>query len=151
MIREIRGWHVLVGFTAAFGLIIAVNLALAFNAVRTFPGLEVANSYVASQTFDADRAAQRSLDWDVSAWVDGAERLHLRIVEDGQPIFPEIESAIFGRATSVAWDQEPTFRWDDAEMVADVAAGPGNWNLRLKARGADGILFQQRVIVAHRK
>lgn len=64
---EIKGWHVFTGFAGAFSIIITVNLTLAFQAVRTFPGLEVRNSYVASQTFDADRTAQLGLGWDVSA------------------------------------------------------------------------------------
>ena len=50
---EIKGWHVFATFAAAFGIIISVNLTLAFKAVATFPGLEVRNSYIASQSFDA--------------------------------------------------------------------------------------------------
>lgn len=46
--KELTGRHVLLMFVAGFGIIIAVNLTLAFSAVRTFPGLEVKNSYVAS-------------------------------------------------------------------------------------------------------
>lgn len=143
---ELRGWHVFACFAGAFSVIIAVNLTLAFNAVRTFPGLEVRNSYVASQSFDVDRAAQLALDWDVSATVsDGV--LRLVIAKDGAAIAPRIEEAIFGRATSVVADQTPDFVFDGAGFVAPVAAGRGNWNLRLKARAADGTLFQQRVIV----
>ena len=51
-------------------MIIAVNLTLAFKAVTTFPGLEVKNSYVASQNFDADRAAQQALGWQVAARIE---------------------------------------------------------------------------------
>ncbi len=47
--RPLTGWHVLAMFVAGFGIIIGVNLTLAFKAVSTFPGLEVPNSYVASQ------------------------------------------------------------------------------------------------------
>ncbi len=146
MERELKGWHVFSGFAAAFGVIIAVNLTLAYNAVRTFPGLEVKNSYVASQSFDADRDAQEALGWDVSADVTH-DVLRLMIWHDGQAVFPTIEAATFGRATSVAADQTPEFRKDADALVAPVMAGPGNWNLRLKARAADGTLFQQRIIV----
>ncbi len=64
--KTLTGWHVFVMFGFGFGTIIAVNLTLAFNAVRTFPGLEVKNAYVASQGFDADRKAQgaRSVELD---------------------------------------------------------------------------------------
>jgi len=143
---EIKGWHVLAGFGMAFGVIIAVNLTLAVNAVRTFPGLEVKNSYVASQSFDADRAAQEALGWEVHAVLTG-DRLELRVAEGGLPLAPVIEEAIFGRATSVAADQTPAFEWTGTGYAADVSAGPGNWNLRLKMRAEHGTLFQQRVIV----
>ncbi|WP_342078235.1 FixH family protein [Yoonia sp. SS1-5] len=146
---EIKGWHVFTGFSLAFGLIIAVNLTLAFNAVRTFPGLEVQNSYVASQAFDADRQAQLALDWTVAATLEG-DMLVLRIIQDGKPIAPQIDAAVFGRATNVAQDQIPVFTFDGTAMTAPVVAGEGNWNLRIKARAADGTLFQQRIIVRKR-
>lgn len=143
---EVKGWHVFGIFALAFGVIIAVNLTLAFNAVRTFPGLEVKNSYVASQSFDVDRAAQLALQWDVSAHLEGGE-LVLAIAQDGQAIAPVIENAIFGRATMVKADQVPEFIFDGTVYRAPVKADEGNWNLRLRARAADGTLFQQRVIV----
>ncbi|MGJ8546857.1 MAG: FixH family protein [Sulfitobacter sp.] len=144
--KEIKGWHVFAGFAGAFGIIIAVNLTLAFKAVSTFPGLEVKNSYVASQSFDADRAAQLALGWEVSAQLDG-HTLSLVILANGTPIAPQIEEAIFGRATNVAFDETPAFEFDGTALHAPVIAGQGNWNLRLKARAADGTLFQQRIIV----
>lgn len=154
MTKEIKGWHVFAMFALAFGVIISVNLTLAFNAVRTFPGLEVSNSYVASQSFDVDRAAQLALGWEVSARLDG-DTLSLVILEDGQPISPLIEEATFGRATSVAQDEAPDFTFDGQALRAKVLrAGDiglhgrhGNWNLRIKARAADGTPFQQRIIV----
>lgn len=146
MSAEIKGWHVFAGFAAAFGIIIAVNLTLAFNAVKTFPGLEVKNSYVASQAFDDNRAAQLALGWDVSAQLDG-NLLTLRIEKDGQALRPTIERAVFGRATSVAQDQTPEFSFDGTALRATVQGGEGNWNLRLQARADDGTLFQQRIIV----
>lgn len=147
---QIKGWHVLTGFVFAFGIIISVNLTLAFNAVRTFPGLEVKNSYVASQSFDVDRAAQQALGWDVAATLDG-DMLRLTILKDDTPVAPQIEQAVFGRATSVSQDQTPEFHFDGTAHVAQVHGGGGNWNLRLKARAADGTLFQQRVIVEPRR
>lgn len=148
MIKEIKGWHVLSGFVLAFGVIISVNLTLAFNAVRTFPGLEVKNSYVASQAFDVERAAQLALGWDVSAFVEG-DILTLRIVKDGVALAPQIEKATFGRATHVGQDQIPEFAFDGTALRAPIKAGKGNWNLRLRARAQDGTLFQQRIIVGH--
>ncbi|SMX39320.1 FixH family protein [Octadecabacter ascidiaceicola] len=143
---EIKGWHVLTGFGVAFGIIISVNLTLAYQAVRTFPGLEVKNSYVAGQVFDENRAAQEALGWDVSAELDGND-LSLVILENGTPISPTIEQATFGRATHVGQDQVPEFSFDGEALRAVIEGGEGNWNLRLKARSEDGTLFEQRIIV----
>lgn len=143
---EVKGWHVFAGFAGAFGIVVAVNLTLAFKAVSTFPGLEVANSYVASQTFDKDREQQLALGWDVSAHLEGQE-LSLVIIENGEPIAPTVEQAIFGRATNVRFDEEPAFSFDGIAMRATVTGGEGNWNLRLRLRSANGTLFQQRIIV----
>ena len=76
-----------------------------------------------------------------------AGELRLSIEKDGRAIAPEILSATFGRATSVARDQTPEFQFDGTAFVAQVNAGLGNWNLRLVARADDGTEFKQRVIV----
>ncbi len=143
---EIKGWHVATVFVLAFGVIISVNLTLAYSAVKTFPGLEVKNSYVASQAFDRNRAAQEALGWDVRAWTDG-DTLRLTLMSDGAPVQARIDKAVLGRATHVAEDIEPEFAWDGSGYAAPVSIDRGNWNLRLKARASDGTLFEQRIIV----
>lgn len=144
--NELKGRHVLATFGFGFGIIIAVNLTLAFSAIRSFPGLEVKNSYVASQSFDRDRAAQKALAWDVSAWLDG-DLLSLSFSKDGKAVAPIIESAVFGRATSVTKDQNPDFIFDGAEFTAPVIGGAGNWNLRIRAKAEDGTVFVRRLVV----
>lgn len=143
----LKGWHVLLGFVGAFGVIITVNVVMAYQAIHTFPGLEVKNSYVASQTFNEDKKAQEALNWDVSARMDRGN-LVLTIMDDaGQPVHATIEAADLGRATNVADDQTPQFAWTGSAYSAPVDLGKGNWNLRLKARAADGTLFQQRIVL----
>lgn len=144
--KQINGWHVFAMFAFGFGTIIAVNLTLAFSAVRSFPGVEVKNSYVASQGFDAQRSAQEALAWDVNATLHG-NQLSLSFDQDGKAIAPHINSAIFGRATSVAADQTPDFIYEAGRYTAQVNAGPGNWNLRIVAIAEDGTRFQQRIVV----
>ena len=58
MAKELTGKKVLMILIGAFGTIIAVNVFMAYKAIGTFPGLEVKNSYVASQSFDAERGAR---------------------------------------------------------------------------------------------
>lgn len=145
--KEITGRQVLIGTVAAFGVIIAANMTLAVNAVRTFPGLEVKNSYVASQEFEAARDAQDALGWDVSAEIAGGE-LRLSIIgPDGTPVRAVIETAILGKATHVRADQTPAFVWQDGMFVAPVDVETGNWNLRLVAVAEDGTTFRQRIVL----
>lgn len=143
---EITGRHVFGIFAIGFGIIIGVNLTLAWNAVATFPGLEVKNSYVASQSYDKDRAAQIALNWDVDARLEETN-LVVTFSKNGVPVKPVIESAVFGRATSVADDQMPEFSFDGTAFVAPIEAPSGNWNLRIVARSENGTRFQQRIVV----
>lgn len=145
---EIKGHHVLMGFAGAFGIIISVNVILATQAVRTFPGLEVKNSYVASQTFDEDRAAQEALGWSVAALVEGQELVVTITDPAGAPVQPASLTGTFGHATSVRDDQTPAFVFDGHVHRAPIDVGEGtNWNFRMEARAADGTFFKQRVVV----
>ena len=145
--KILTGRKVFLIFAGAFAVIIGVNLTLAFKAVSTFPGLEVRNSYVASQSFEADRTAQLALGWDVKARVaDGALRLSIRD-QDGQPVSVAGLTATLGRATHVAEDQVPDFSFDGSAYLAPVDLAPGNWNLRLQAVAPDGTPFRQRIVL----
>jgi len=145
--RKITGRHVFLGFAAAFTVIIGVNLLLAYSAVNTFPGLEVKNSYVASQTFDERREAQEALGWTVEASHSG-DLLTLAITgPDGRPVEVKALDATVGRATHVAEDVRPDFRFDGKAYLASVPLGDGNWNIRLEAMADDGTMFEQRVVL----
>lgn len=146
---KLTGWHVMAIFVGCFSVIVTVNLTLAYNAVATFPGLEVKNSYMASQQFNAEREAQEALNWDVRAYTDRGA-LVLDIAQDGAPVAPKILSATFGRATHVGEDQTPIFVFDGTAHRAPIQIRAGNWNLRLVAEAADGTIFKQRIIVESR-
>ncbi|MBN2759374.1 MAG: FixH family protein [Rhodobacteraceae bacterium] len=144
---RMTGPKVLAITLAAFGTVIAVNLTLAWSAVSTFPGLEVQNSYVASQNFNEELAAQEALGWQVTADVVGDE-LVLKITgRDGYPAQVATLDALLGAATHVRDDQRPDFVFLNGAFRAPVDIAPGNWNIRLRATAADGTLFQQRVVL----
>ncbi|PSL22243.1 FixH family protein [Shimia abyssi] len=145
--REFTGRHALMVFVGAFGVIITVNLALAWNAVKTFPGLEVKNSYVASQEFDERRAAQEGLGWQVMAKAQGGLLILMITDETGQAVEVENLHAVLGRATHVKDDIEPDFSFDGTAYIAPAELAPGNWNIRMTATAQDGTAFQQRVIL----
>ena len=147
MVKELKGKHVAMMFVGGFSVIIAVNLTLAFNAVNTFPGLEVKNSYVASQAFDKNRTAQEALGWSVLAEAREGQVILSVTDAEGSPVEVSNLDATLGRATHVRDDATPQFRFDGARYVADADLEPGNWNIRMKAEASDGTVFQQRVIL----
>lgn len=144
--KEFTGRKALLIICSCFAVIIGVNLTLAFQAVSTFPGLEKSKKYIAGQGFEERRVAQEALGWDVAA-VEENGILRLSFTKDDMPVAPEITEATLGRATTVADDMTPKFEWTGRAFTADTALGPGNWNLRLEARAADGTRFRQRIIV----
>lgn len=143
--RRFTGRHAAMVFVGAFGVIIAVNLVLAFSAVRTFPGLEVANSYVASQQFNTRRDAQEGLGWQAEAMLAEGRILLMLTDAQGQPVQPAQLSGVVGRPTHVQDDFTPEFRFDGHAWGAPADLAPGNWQLRLSAEAADGTRFEQRL------
>ncbi len=144
---ELTGKHVLAIVVSAFAVIIGVNVFMAYSAIGTFPGLETKNSYVASQQFDVQKAAQEALGWDVAVDVDG-ETLVLDIRDRaGDPVTVKSIYGLLGRATHVKEDQEPEFsQGSNGVYLAQVGKlGEGNWNLRLNVVAEDGTSFQRRI------
>jgi len=143
---RMTGRKVLIIAVSSFGVILAANLTLAYNAVSTFPGLEVDNSFVASQNFNQELAEQLALGWEVKAsHEDGM--LKLSITDADGPVQVAHLDAVLGAATHVRADQTPDFRFVDGAYRAPVEIGQGNWNIRLHAVAADGTDFRQRVVL----
>ncbi len=141
----LTGRKVLAITLAFFAVVIGVNVILAVKAVGTFPGLEVANSYVASQTFDDERSAQNALGWSL----DVATRADALVIgftgPDGKPVQPRSMTAMIGRATEQQDDHVAQFDFAEGRYTAAVALGPGKWVLRVDAVAVDGTQFRQRI------
>jgi len=144
---ELTGRKVLAITVSAFAVIIGVNLVMAFKAVSTFPGLEVKNSYVASQNFDTDRAAQQALGWTLTPDYEPASNaLRLTFTDaEGLPVQVQDLAVLVGRSTEAKDDQTPEFIREAGAYLTRLELAPGKWLLRVTARAADGTLFQQRL------
>lgn len=142
---ELKGRHVLAITVGAFSIIIGVNVVMAVQAVRTFPGLEVANGYVASQSFDAERKAQEALGWTVTpAYRDG--RLTVAVTDaEGLPVAVRSLDVLVGRTTEAKDDVVPEFLRVAGVWQADVPLGRGKWMLKVEAEAPDGTKFRQRL------
>lgn len=145
---EITGRHVLAVTVGAFGIIIAVNVLMAWKAVSTFPGLETDNSYVASQEFDARRAAQEALGWTLDVSHD---RGRVRVAftdQQGHPVQVADLSVLIGRTTEAKDDVTPPFTFLGDAYEAEVPLAKGYWMVKVTAHAMDGTLFERRVDIA---
>jgi nitrogen fixation protein FixH len=120
---------ILAGF---FGVVIGVNLVMATFATRTFGGVVVENSYVASQKFNSwldEERAQEKLGWNPTLGVDGSRRVTLSL--------KVADASVLGRA------EHPLGRQPDVALSFIASQGsyrsvkplpPGRWNVRLLVR-----------------
>lgn len=145
--KPITGRQVFFFVSGAFAIVIGVNLTMAYYAVSTFPGLEVKNSYVASQKFNDKLSTQLALGWTVvPSYADGV--LEIAITDEaGKPVEAQQISGILGRATHDREDTQPSFTFANGVFSTPADLGVGNWNFRMQAVAPDGTPFEQRVII----
>lgn len=89
MIRRFTGWHAAAALVAFFGVVIAVNVTMAFFATRTFGGVVVENSYVASQKYNdwlAEAERQKELGWSINPGMDEQRRVTVRLDLEGAEV-----------------------------------------------------------------
>jgi nitrogen fixation protein FixH len=148
MVREFTGWHMLAITVSAFAVIIAVNVGMAWKAISTFPGLVVTSSYLASQDFDAEKAAQLALGWTLTPDHDAASgAIRLAFTDaSGKPVTLKDLTVLIGRPTEAKDDRTPTFlQGADGAYAAREDLAQGKWILQVTAHAMDGTLFRQRL------
>ncbi len=139
------GRKMLLLMVSFFAVIIAVNVFMAYSAVHTFPGLEVENSYVASQEFNKRAAAQRALGWSVALTREGNELVLNLQDKDGNEVLPASIHAVIGRPTFAGDDITLDFRLVGNAYRATADLAPGPWRLFLDAVAQDGTLYKKRL------
>ena len=145
MTRQFTGRHMAMVLVAFFGVVITVNLIMARFAISTFGGVVVENSYVASQTFDKDMAAQKALGWTLDY---GYSRGHMTLAfrdAAGRPVAVQGLTALVGRVTETAQDQTPNFTLAEGVYTAPVTLDGGRWMIMVEAKANDGTRFHQRL------
>lgn len=141
---ELTGKHVLGITVSAFTVIIGVNVLLAVKAVSTFPGLEVDNSYVASQGFNARKHAQEALGWTMTPGYENGRMTLAFQGADGLPVQVNDLQVLVGRTTETTDDTFPAFTFQGDRYAANLPLHPGKWMVKVTATAADGTLFEQR-------
>jgi nitrogen fixation protein FixH len=135
----ITGWHATAGFVAFFGVVVAVNMTMATFATRTFGGVVVQNSYVASQKYNGWLEAarkQQQLGWSISPALDEQRRVIVSVSVDNAQVSGFARHPL-GRETDVPLTFGPDFR--STQMLP-----PGRWavHLLVKQGGKEARLIE---------
>lgn len=140
--KPLTGRKVLLIAVVAFGVIIAANMTMLLAATGTFPGLVVANSYVASQSWDKKANAQRALGWKaVATYADGALQVAMT-GRDGAPVTGLSVVATVGRPASDSADVRLELAEGAQVYAAPLALAPGRWRVMITGLDAEGSSFE---------
>jgi len=127
---------------AAFGVVLAANLAMLFAATSTFPGLVVKNSYVASQGWNRKTEAQRALGWEaVASYGEGALRVAMT-GRDGAPVTGLNVVAVVGRPASAREDVRLELAEGADGYAAPLVLAPGMWRVVITGTDTEGGGFE---------
>lgn len=143
--KPLTGRKVLAITVAAFAVIIGANVVMMVSAIGTFPGIEVKNSYVASQEFEGKATAQRALGWTPEISYE-AGRVTLRITDAaGDAVFPETVRVMLGRPTEAKDDRVLDLVANDKGYLAEAPLAGGKWRVYLDATAVDGTAYSTRL------
>lgn len=131
------GWHMLGIMIAFFGVIIAVNMTMAYKAVSSWSGLVVKNTYVASQEFNAKAETgkeQAALGWQSQpAFAEGVFTWRLTD-RDGKAVSMSGGTVEFKRPVGDAHDTKVTLSIaEEGVLTAPLELGEGAWIMEVNA------------------
>ncbi|RUV86400.1 cytochrome oxidase [Mesorhizobium sp. M1A.F.Ca.IN.022.07.1.1] len=118
--REFTGRHMLISILAFFAVVIGVNLTMATFAHRSWTGLVVENTYVASQQFNGrawEGRAPAALGWKGSLTIAGGDVRYSLVDGHGKPVPLHRVRVLFRHPAYEAEDQAVT-------LTASSAGGP---------------------------
>ncbi|MBY0568151.1 MAG: FixH family protein [Hyphomonadaceae bacterium] len=153
---RVRGWHVLASMLVFFGAIIAVNVAFAVIAVRSFPGEDVRRSYLQGIHYNdtlAQRRAETAVGWTAVAALaerDGAPVLEISIqAPDGEPIRGATITGVLQRPATAREDRDLSFvEVGDGRYEAEPGAlATGQWRLRAQAQRNESTRTFESVLI----
>lgn len=142
----IKGWHVLVGFVAFFGIIIAVNVTFAMAAYKTFSGEAIHDPYEAGILYNRtleQRRREAGLGW--KATIEEAGDAVVVRVDDraGKSVEGLTVTGVLVRPATVKGQKALAFTADgEGGYRADTASLSGAWDLHVIAKDAAGAVFE---------
>ncbi|MBU1174087.1 MAG: FixH family protein [Alphaproteobacteria bacterium] len=132
------GRHMLVLVVGFFAVIVGVNVLMAVLAARSWTGLVVENSYVASQQFNDKLTVAQART--ASGWQGGmdyadGELVFFLVDRDGAPVRLDDVAVEISRPIGVEGDRfVDLVVTEDGTHRAKIALDPGVWNAAIVAR-----------------
>ncbi len=151
---EFTGRHMLIVVVSFFAVVIGVNMVLVYYANSSWSGLVVPNTYVASQHFDDDVAAQKAMQ--AKGWVStldaGSGRIAYKLADaSGSPVGADEVVLSFQRPVSESEDRVVHLQMGQTgyfEAPSDL--GTGQWVVRVEVMSDGEVLYHEsrRLIVS---
>ena len=120
--REFTGRHMLIVIVAFFAVVIGVNVTMATLAQKSWTGLVVENTYVASQQFNEEARkgkAQAALGWTGNLTIASGEVRYSLVDSQGKPVPLQGVRMLF---------RHPAYEAEDEALTLAAASGdsPGD-------------------------
>lgn len=149
MIKEIKGYHVLIGLLVFFGVIFTVNAVFLTQALRTFSGEDEPRSYIQGINYNDTlerREAQAALGWTAVSTVNETG-VHLEITDaDGQGVTGLMMDARLRHPADSSLDIPLTLRGDGPGVYTASASIPaGRWTLVVSTPDGPPFEMEQEV------
>ncbi|MBI2717559.1 MAG: FixH family protein [Rhizobiales bacterium] len=137
--RPFTGRHMLAILIAFFGVVIAVNVVLAWFANSTWSGLVVSSDNELTQTFNRDNARARALatlGWKIELTHEPGKLTVTYADKDGRPLAGLTLTGQLRRTTTASQDRPLAFReTTPGTYLADATMAPGLWEVAITANG----------------
>ena len=148
--KPFTGRHMLLVTVSFFAVVVAANLTMAISSARTWTGLVVDNSYVASQEFQSVQdtiARQKAAGWTLKTSYDNGVVRFEALDSAGAPIALTGVSAFIRRPVGGHDDTSIGLSLKDGAYEASITLPPGVWDITVTTDPTDlgAIAYEHRV------
>lgn len=152
MTARFTGWHMLATMIGFFGVVIAVNVVMASDAIRTFGGTVVDNSYVATTQYNgwlAEGRKQEREGWQAAPAADAVGKISLRLSRAGRAIDGASVTIVANHPVGLVAERSFRLHAVGGGMYrSDDRLPRGRWLVRIEVNaGAENAAFDDEIRV----
>ena len=148
MKRKFTGWHMASILTLGFGVVVAVNFFMAYEASTSFNGVVVENSYVASQNYNRwfeQEREQEQLGWQAELVREKAGLV--RVTTQGVPDTAQV-TAVARRPLGDKTEEILQFAGEgEGRYVSTKPLADGRWTIRVIIRSGESSWVEEKKVV----